>query len=719
MASLLERFLPCVIALALVHGASRDRQGSRDTTRTRRGQQRIVGGDMVKPGDAYYFSGMVHTLRAGLCSGSLITAEFFITAGHCNMTAGRDIWVSDYNLLSDDVGERKGKIEYCIHHPEYGVQPEGVTGNTPNDITVCKLTEPAPAGTRLFKLPSEAEDNLYASHAAKVSIAGWGTASTTIMNPSEQLREAQVRVISNEICGDENHYGSYEAEVTNGKYDFGNNLYICAGWDGIGGIDSCQGDSGGPLFIKKMDQFIVVGIVSSGIGCGRPEFPGVYTRVRKFDTWIRDQIPELRFTNPCPIVGACAPTTSPTFAERVPTSPTDATRPPTTKRPTTKRPSFAVRPTPPTVVDTTDTPTKKPTKDPTGRPTRNPTKLPTKKPTKDPTTKPPTLDPKVDWNFGTCSGSCGGPGAPDRTNNYAPTCHCDAVCVIQEDCCLDYIDICGGGGKAPSGSCKGGIGIGSCTSDRYGWQQDCSCGNNCAVERRCCYNHKSFCRRSKPIGQLIAPPPTMPPTETPTKTPTTKRPTENPTTKVPTGSPTSGSSAPTTRTPTTKRPTVPTPRPTTKTPTTERPTKFPTNTPTTKRPTREPTNTPTTKRPTKVPTARPTREPTSSPTTPKTCKAYVCEDHVGDHSRLKYGDCGTYLPGNLNGNFCTIDKVHDLCPVSCGDSLDFDEGYGGCSSYAPSFCRTKKDCNHKYCKADGADKACPLACQICTYNSGL
>jgi hypothetical protein len=64
-------------------------------------------------------------------------------------------------------------------------------------------------------------------------------------------------------------------------------------------VDTCQGDSGGPLFAFQQEwidagagsQFsggarrevaVVHGITSWGVGCGMPEYPGVYARVAPF-----------------------------------------------------------------------------------------------------------------------------------------------------------------------------------------------------------------------------------------------------------------------------------------------------------------------------------------------------------------------------------------------------------------------------------------------------
>lgn len=56
------------------------------------------------------------------------------------------------------------------------------------------------------------------------------------------------------------------------------------------GFEYMQGDSGGPLMVSEGSQWTQVGVVSWGIGCGKGQYPGVYTRLTHFLPWISKNI---------------------------------------------------------------------------------------------------------------------------------------------------------------------------------------------------------------------------------------------------------------------------------------------------------------------------------------------------------------------------------------------------------------------------------------------
>lgn len=65
---------------------------------------------------------------------------------------------------------------------------------------------------------------------------------------------------------------------------------FCAGYVRKNMGDACFGDSGGSLTMRLTDNhpWVLVGIVSWGVGCDRENHYGYYTDVAKFEKWIQN-----------------------------------------------------------------------------------------------------------------------------------------------------------------------------------------------------------------------------------------------------------------------------------------------------------------------------------------------------------------------------------------------------------------------------------------------
>lgn len=224
----------------------------------------IVGGTPATKGE---FPFMVR-LSMG-CGGSMLTDQIVLTAGHCVDGSGpttditATIGVAD---LSDPDAIRVNSTE-VFRPAEYEDAVEGY------DWALVKLEEPVDVPTLPIATTPDYNNGTF-------TVAGWG-ATREGGGQSQILMKADVPFIDDDQCAQ-----AYP--------DLNREHMICAGvWD-QGGKDACQGDSGGAMFrADETGALIQVGIVSWGIGCARPENPGVYAEVSTFATAIQEAADQL------------------------------------------------------------------------------------------------------------------------------------------------------------------------------------------------------------------------------------------------------------------------------------------------------------------------------------------------------------------------------------------------------------------------------------------
>ena len=243
--------------------------------RTKETQTRIVGGRDV---DAISrFPSFVFTAGTQLCGGTLIHEDIVLTAAHCVNAFTDGIIVGSQQI--DGTGGFFAAITLEYPHPEYNPETDE------NDIMLVLLSKPV-ADVPLQTLNM---DQSIPADGENVTVIGFGFTSEEGAL-ADTLQEVQVNVVDFETCNE--YFGRIVDDIM-----------VCAGTGGSG-RDSCQGDSGGPLLT---DQGIQVGLVSFGLGCGRPDVPAaVYARVSGFDRFIEGGICDLSSNPPA----SCANSTT-------------------------------------------------------------------------------------------------------------------------------------------------------------------------------------------------------------------------------------------------------------------------------------------------------------------------------------------------------------------------------------------------------------------------
>ncbi|NP_032903.3 plasminogen precursor [Mus musculus] len=229
---------------------------------------RVVGGCVANP-HSWPWQISLRTRFTGqhFCGGTLIAPEWVLTAAHCLEKSSRPEF---YKVI---LGAHEEYIR-GLDVQEISVAKLILEPNN-RDIALLKLSRPATITDKVIPacLPSP---NYMVADRTICYITGWGETQGTF--GAGRLKEAQLPVIENKVCN--------RVEYLNNRVK---STELCAG-QLAGGVDSCQGDSGGPLVCFEKDKYILQGVTSWGLGCARPNKPGVYVRVSRFVDWIEREM---------------------------------------------------------------------------------------------------------------------------------------------------------------------------------------------------------------------------------------------------------------------------------------------------------------------------------------------------------------------------------------------------------------------------------------------
>ncbi|XP_029434621.1 trypsin-3-like isoform X2 [Rhinatrema bivittatum] len=226
--------------------------------------QRIIGGYVVAPYSSKYLVSLKRNTGLHFCGGSLVSRNWVLTAAHCRTELKEMLIVAGEHSLSTFEGtEQIFRPTKMVTHPDYS----SVSKNA--DIMLIKLNRPALYNAFVSVVPLPMQGAAM-SEGRFCQTLGWGYTSAIGGKTSDTLRSVKLPIVSMWKC---NSTASYAGHITSNM--------ICAGFS-IGGKDACQGDSGGPLVCDGR----LFGIVSWGNSCASPRYPGVYTAVASFQTWI-------------------------------------------------------------------------------------------------------------------------------------------------------------------------------------------------------------------------------------------------------------------------------------------------------------------------------------------------------------------------------------------------------------------------------------------------
>ncbi|KAI8423583.1 hypothetical protein MSG28_012669 [Choristoneura fumiferana] len=226
---------------------------------------RIVGGDDIDISEAPYQVSLVNRGQHS-CGGTIISEDIIVTAAHCIYGSNPLNFQVRVGSSSSQEGGTLIQVADFMYHPKFSYT------KMDSDIGLLKLKTPLEFSDTVKPIGmvghgEEIDDG------ALTEVSGWGAIEEGGGKP-RTLQKVSVPKVNEHVCN-----AAYAP-----MYSITPRM-LCAGVPS-GGKDACQGDSGGPLVHNGR----LAGVVSWGIGCARPTYPGVYAKVSALRTWVDDNI---------------------------------------------------------------------------------------------------------------------------------------------------------------------------------------------------------------------------------------------------------------------------------------------------------------------------------------------------------------------------------------------------------------------------------------------